>query len=467
MKNVSRSYIILFCVAVAVRLVWVGIMSVQERAIGPNPFPLLEVDSREYYQLASNMLSHGAFSTREEAPYEPNSNRVPAYPLFIAFVLLIFRSVYAISLLQAVVSGFITVGIAYFGFRFFQSMFVGVVAASVFAVEPIGVYYSSVAMSETLSIGLLLLALYVLFCTFENFRAARVYLFFAGLLLGILVLTRPIAQTLLIVFMGAVFWHFHLRTHAGWRRILVLLGIMACGVGVLIVPWMVRNQILFDSPSLSSVGSYNLYFYNARRFYVAKTGISESDSKEIFLRNLRAIDPSVPDDRVEFSLRDAPFAEKLALDYIGRYPMEYTIFHIKTLIPFFFTDGWREVFGYAHIVAPEYLHIREIALAGNISKALGILVEHRTSLFLFIVGGLFWAGVFCCACLGVFYGAMREQVRMQAVLFGVIIVVMAVSSGIVTTARFRYAIAPLLFLLAAYGAREVCAKIRFVFIRNS
>jgi hypothetical protein len=54
------------------------------------PFPLIENDAREYYQIAINLVQRNAFSRSKEPPFEPDSLRTPVYPLFLAATLKIF-----------------------------------------------------------------------------------------------------------------------------------------------------------------------------------------------------------------------------------------------------------------------------------------------------------------------------------------------------------------------------------------
>lgn len=93
-------------------------------------------------------------------------------------------------------------------------------------------------LTEPLS---LLLLVAVLWCVLDQRWAA------AGIATGLLVLTRPSAQYLVVVLAGWVLWR------AGWRRAVVLVGVTA----LVVAPWVVRNQVEMGSPVLVTSNGFN------------------------------------------------------------------------------------------------------------------------------------------------------------------------------------------------------------------
>ncbi len=70
----------------------------------------------------------------------------------------------------------------------------------------------------------------------------------AGVATGLLTLSRPSAQGLVVVVAAWVWWRL------GWRRAAVLVGAAA----VLVTPWLVRNQVQMGSPVLVTTNGFNL-----------------------------------------------------------------------------------------------------------------------------------------------------------------------------------------------------------------
>ena len=62
-----------------------------------------------YYELSSNILAGHGFSGSDVSPYEPNPLRTPVYPGFIALVLYLFGSYWAVVLVQILIGSAIPV----------------------------------------------------------------------------------------------------------------------------------------------------------------------------------------------------------------------------------------------------------------------------------------------------------------------------------------------------------------------
>ena len=434
-------------IVVMLRLLATGVFFYAEGNLSA-PFPLVEIDAREYYQLGENLKDHGAFSIREEAPFEPNSNRVPGYPLFIAAVLAVFRSVYAIPILQALIAGVIGVLLYRLGVLLFRRREVGVGAAALWAFDPAGLYYSSLAMSETIFVLLLVAALYVFFRDDHGHIRTAALL---GPLVALMVYVRPISMTLPIVFLVA--WPFRYRLP--WRDVARSALLMVVVPGAMLFPWMLRNKIHFDSWSLSSISSYNFYYSHALRWFMREEYVGEAEAKEIFYERLKTVHPEAPRRRVDISVADAPYLNRLAFQYISQNPLGYGVFHLGTLVPFFLTDGIREPLQAMRLVPKEFLHLRDLYLDRDVSGFVRTVFRGGPLPMLFLLGFMVWSVITALMIFGIGKGWRCRESRLATFLCLAIIAIMAVSSGVVTTVRFRYAITPLIFLLAAYGAYEI------------
>jgi len=197
------------------------------------PFPLIEVDSREYYQIGLNLKESGIFSLDSNPPLEPDSFRTPVYPFLISLFLFLPGGVYSLVLFQSILSGFIGALAYRLGLKFFSKT-AGLFAAVIFALEPSAVFYSNMAMTETIFLLFLLSALWFFLNSEGNFKSA----IFSGVLLGLAAMTRPIGIFLPVLFAALpvlFFKNLSFGKRAAFALILVALS------AAVVFPWVLRT----------------------------------------------------------------------------------------------------------------------------------------------------------------------------------------------------------------------------------
>ena len=137
-------------------------------------------------------------------------------------------------------------------------------AGWLFALHPNQIFFNSVLMSEPLFIALLLgvLALTVSPDWAERSGFGRRVL--AGVVLGCCALVRPAGLLLLVAFW--LRWKFSLRRSATQSSVLAL-GVLA-GVGLILLPWVVRNIRTLGAPVLVSTnGGINVWIAQSHNTY--------------------------------------------------------------------------------------------------------------------------------------------------------------------------------------------------------
>jgi 4-amino-4-deoxy-L-arabinose transferase-like glycosyltransferase len=223
------------------------------------PVEFYSYDSTGYENLALNLLHEGRFSTGMEGPLEHNLWRTPGYPALIALVYAAFGRDPVILILVQVIIGSAGVWLLYHLARAIGlSEWAGLLAAGLFAVEPISVMMTNRILTESSFTTLLIAAVW---CVVRYWQAGRwPWLIVSAAAMGVMALTRPISQFLPIALIPAF---LVAARRQSWRRC----G-LACAVWLLVslsltYSWAFYNQQTTGYWTLSKIGDLNLYYIRA------------------------------------------------------------------------------------------------------------------------------------------------------------------------------------------------------------
>ena len=211
-----------------------------------HPMPL-DDDSDVYSELAKNLFHHGIYGIDTDGVIDPTLIRLPGYPLFLGSIFALFGAgnFTAVLLTQ--------IGIDLLGCWLIAS-FVreqvsareGAVAILLAALCPFTAAYSTIALTECLSVFAVSLALWSagrLLRAQANGRRNRSALLLASLAMAMAMLLRPDGALVAAAVPAAIVWH-------GWRQGRLLVGMktaLLCGVLAVLplAPWAVRNWRTF------------------------------------------------------------------------------------------------------------------------------------------------------------------------------------------------------------------------------
>jgi|YelNatPaOPRAMG01_1025707.scaffolds.fasta_scaffold47312_2 asparagine N-glycosylation enzyme membrane subunit Stt3 len=223
--------------------------------------PIAGADERQYHWLAVNIVQHREFSV----PFYNYDEfrkvgfpqyltvgflRTPGFPVFLAAV---YSAVgvrpYAAVTLIAILSC-ILCGLTYiFASRLFGHR-TGVVAALIMAVSPDAILSSCSLLADTPHAVLILLAILSLN---SSLNGAPQKAALSGLILGIAALFKPVSLYLPIVLSGVLAFT---KT-----RVRIWLAVTAAAL-IVVMPWCLRNYFATGKWFFSTIGIYNLVFYN-------------------------------------------------------------------------------------------------------------------------------------------------------------------------------------------------------------
>jgi 4-amino-4-deoxy-L-arabinose transferase-like glycosyltransferase len=200
----------------------------------------LGADALQYHLIGANVADgKGISDTFPAIELHATAFRPPVLPLLLGGWYRVFGTGQGIGRAFAVVIGVALVVTTYLVVRRHAETLVAVSSAILVAIFPPLVANDTVPLTESLSLILILLLV-------DAILRRRPVL--SGVWCGLLTLTRPSAQLLILI---VVAW---LWFKLGWRRALVAAVLFA----VVLTPWLVRNAVQLGRPVLVTSNGFNL-----------------------------------------------------------------------------------------------------------------------------------------------------------------------------------------------------------------
>lgn len=417
-------------------------------------------DSMRYLTLGYNLAEHGIYSSSDEAPYEPEQTIEPVYPLFLATLFSLGGGIFLVAFVQVLIAGVTTFFLFQLA-RLLVSSYASAVAALLFSFEPVAVYLSGAIFTETVFLAFFLAGVYgFLYAAYMPDQRQRIMVV-AGLCIGIAALTRPEVQFLPAVFIVLLLGNAWYRGEA-MRRGAFLAALFLAGFMLAVSPWLIRNKVTYGSWQTSSIGIHKVYLFDAVYFYSHQEGVSFKEARAALRERVVAISPYGNDDP---TFANAPYLQKVTLDYIKKQPIWFALFYTVKTLPFFFSDGLRYTASKFGILEAPTINISGHVFEGEFRKLFHMLsAKDMLPLFLLMVGGMFWFFINTGALLAIWYAYKNRhsafQVLLPVALCVSLVVIFAFMSGPVSNPRLRFKAEPLMFVLAVYGFSQL-AHARF------
>ena len=219
--------------------------------------PIGPVDAEGYHLIARNLLAGHGFSMVWEAPFCPVAVRTPGYPLFLAGTYRLLGAEPARAALTHLLLEVLTTAWIIRAGRLLGGRRTGQLAGLLYAVNGSTQRYTGVLFAETLLLAALAAALCATLHTLQRPSARGGAL--SGALWGAAVLIKPNVQFLALA-VGALLLAASLRRDKGPRSTKA----WRCGggfflaLGLLLLPWLVRNRVAFGHWQLSTAYEENL-----------------------------------------------------------------------------------------------------------------------------------------------------------------------------------------------------------------
>lgn len=237
--------------------------------VAPYPERYIQADAIGYNQLAINLVSGHGFSMETIAPYTPDNFRTPIYPLTIAFFYALFGYRPDLILWLQVFMGAFTIFLTFLLAERIGGLRVGLIAAVLFAISPHSITYSALLWSDTeytlFFILSILLNIYML--TEMKFK----WMLLGGLVSGISVLTHP-RSIYFPYFVALLLVGVMSRRRMPFKQTLINIGTFLLVLNIVLIPWQIRNYIVFGIPNITSAAGINVLHYGAALTEATLTG---------------------------------------------------------------------------------------------------------------------------------------------------------------------------------------------------
>ena len=334
-------------------------------------------DSKQYDLIAKNVLSGKGFIIRDDRLAE----RPPLYPLFM---ILCGRRPAVIRLAQALLGAVSCVVVYLLAKELFESEGAAKLAAAGMAVEPFHIFFTSLALTETLYTFLLLTGMLWLAKVLRCFSIKTAIL--VGVFVGLGILVRPALLLFPLMLVALLLVILQDR-----RQAVKTCGLALAATALVMLPWVIRNFLALGAfVPTTTQGGASLWEANNPK----ADGGPMMDDPGLWIEEAENL-PELERDR---------FMKNAALKFIAENPGRFLGLCARKFVRF-----WNVVPNFSGYRNPSYMFISAAsAIPVCLLAAAGILIAWKTD----------WRGallclapiIYTCALHTVFVGSLRYRV---------------------------------------------------------
>jgi 4-amino-4-deoxy-L-arabinose transferase-like glycosyltransferase len=398
---------------------------------------ILQADALGYHTYALRILEGQSLG-------ELGTRRTPAYPIVLAGVYKTFGVKPWIVLLLQIAASAVTLALLYRLARSWFDQKAALVAGLLYALEPHAILYAVELQSDTFFTTVFMGSLVVFL---EALRSRRGWFFFwAGLLVGVATLIRPIGQFLPALFIILTFVILRqYRTTALRGGVVLLVAYLT-----VITPWLYRNYHEYGVVGLTSFSGNFLLEWVAPYIEVARSGKQIAEVREEFVELARQQGLDKTDNPFEKSR----IRTDVAVTYIKAHPIDLTIASIRGAFYSFINLDTQAYGSFLRLESTE-LPVGWYAGDSLISRVRAFLhtksfgeltIGAFIALFMMITYILFLVGA---------WSALRNRNYWPVLITGAMIVYFLVFIGPIGIARYKMPFVPLYLSIAGYGFSRI------------
>ncbi|MBA9087054.1 4-amino-4-deoxy-L-arabinose transferase-like glycosyltransferase [Fontibacillus solani] len=221
-------------------------------------FPPLVGDAFGYDKMAKQFLETGVLGYLESTP---NSFVMPGFPVLLSMVYLVFGTNLIWFQLLQVIFSVSTIAVIYKIAQKFMKEIYCILTAAMMAIYPSFIYANGLLLTEVSFTLLVALFLWLLWLGVESGR--KVHFVLSGVCLGLSVMFRPTLSTLIVPIIVYFIMQVPSRKRI-WQAILYV-GLSSF---VIVMPWWIRNFLLYDKLVLFTSSSGNPMLWGVHPYLI-------------------------------------------------------------------------------------------------------------------------------------------------------------------------------------------------------
>ncbi len=402
---------------------------------------------RAYTPDSASYLAFAQAILRGQGWTFPEFKRTPAYPLLLTLGLVLFGDHTVGLVMLQVVLATLSVLLTYLIARYFFDETTALAGALLLSINTESITHSIYLLTETFYTFLLLSSSFFLLMSIKARKALPVLL--SGFLLGVAILTRPIALYYPVIVVVFILLFFAKNLKAGFLHGLIF--VLACVTPI--IPWVVRNQRLMGLATVSTISSYNLYFYNALSFDASRRDVSEAILiDEYKLRLEKALTLKELEDT---EANRARLASQLGKEIILSDPLRYALNHLKydlnSLLP---DTDLLEILGFSVGQNGTLTVLKHQGLIPAIHHYFGA----ASWMLLLLLPHIILLGITYLGCGLAVYLLLRRRRYLALIWLAMPVLYGLLLPGAPANPRFRVPVMPFICILAAVGLLFVARK---------
>jgi 4-amino-4-deoxy-L-arabinose transferase-like glycosyltransferase len=418
-------------------------------------------DTASYVEPARQLMAHGRFSARDGTP---EIIRTPGYPMLLVPGLLVHRLDLITITLQILISCFTVYLVYRTADLLFETEKVALLAAALYAVEPLSILHTGILGTETLFTSSVMVSVFYLMKYLR--RQSLWYLLASGVGFAASVYVRPVGYFLPMVLAVALSAWFMITGQHNKRRLMFHISVFVVVSLGLSSLWQVRNNVETGYSGFSGISSINLYFDSAASVLAAAQHVPWREMQNrLGYQDERIYFQRHPEQKAWPLAQRLDFMSRAAIRILLSNPLTYARIHFEGILRSIFDPGSTEF-------------VKFFDLYPKQGGLLGVLVDQgaiKTIEALFLTRPLaFWSNVvllpllaidLLCACAVLFSKRlMRDPCILTALLIAAYYLL--ISGGPGALGRFRHPAMPIISILAGCGITRIGA-IRFRKHRDS
>jgi hypothetical protein len=421
------------------------------------------VDTWSFVAPAQELISHHRFFTHGA----PEIIRTPGYPLLLTVGLLAGQLELVTLLLQVLISCFTVYMVYRTAHVIFEREIIAIVAATLYAIEPLSIRYTSTLATETLFSALTIVWLYFLLKYLDRCQLRDLLL--SGIVLAASVYVRPVGYFLpVVIAAGLAVWVFVTRDHKMhfMTHVAVFLGVSMLLIGV----WQARNQVETGYSGFSGISSINMYYYLASSVLAVQQQVPFFEmQRRLGYRDKMQGRLGYLDDHIYFERHPEQKTWALAerLNYMSRegehillrHPLTYLWIHIEGIVRSMFDPSATGLLKFFRLIPDEDGIFGKLVDRGIVNTMMELRLKNPL---------VFWANALLLllqllylsfASLVLFSRwLIREPKCIAAIL--VVAYYLVITGGPAANSRFRHPAMPIICVLAGYGMYQVWRRLQ-------